>query len=112
VWTFRKECNKYDLTAAQWFWLAHHKNWFRWFAISSPLTYLLSLSQTYGRCCKKVNNETWMWKIFLQGQLVSTPLEMPLVWQPRTCQNWNWLKFLKMFAKSILSAVFLIVVNN
>ncbi len=31
----RKECNKYDLAAAQCFRFAHHNNWSRWFAISS-----------------------------------------------------------------------------
>jgi hypothetical protein len=30
------ECNTYDLIAAQCFWLAHHNDWSRWFAISSP----------------------------------------------------------------------------
>ncbi len=34
--TCRKECNKYDLTAAQCFSLAHHNNRSRWFAISNP----------------------------------------------------------------------------
>jgi len=34
--TWRKECKKYDLTAAQCFWLAHHNDSSRWFAISSP----------------------------------------------------------------------------
>jgi len=33
---YRKECNKYDLSAAQCFLLAHHNDWSRWFAISSP----------------------------------------------------------------------------
>jgi hypothetical protein len=33
----RKECNKLDLTAAQYFRLAHHHtDWSRWFAIRSP----------------------------------------------------------------------------
>jgi hypothetical protein len=31
----KKECNKYDLTAAQCFSLAHHNDWSTWFAISS-----------------------------------------------------------------------------
>ncbi len=31
-----RECNKYDLTAAQYFWLANHNDWSRWFAISTP----------------------------------------------------------------------------
>jgi len=30
-----KECYKYDLTAAQCFWLAHHNDWSRWFVFSS-----------------------------------------------------------------------------
>jgi len=34
--TCRKEYNKYDLTATQCFWLAHHNDWLRWFAISTP----------------------------------------------------------------------------
>ncbi len=33
--TSKKECNKYDLTAAQCFWSAHHNDWSRWFVISS-----------------------------------------------------------------------------
>ncbi len=33
---WRKECNKYDLTAARCFWLAHHNDCSRWFAISPP----------------------------------------------------------------------------
>jgi hypothetical protein len=34
--TYKKECTKYDLTAAQCFWLAHHNDWSRWFVINSP----------------------------------------------------------------------------
>jgi hypothetical protein len=34
--TCRKECNKYDLTAAPCFWLTHHDDSSTWFAISSP----------------------------------------------------------------------------
>jgi hypothetical protein len=34
--TSKKECNKLDLTAAQYFWLVDHNDWSRWFAISSP----------------------------------------------------------------------------
>jgi hypothetical protein len=36
LFTCWKECNKYDLTTTQCFWLAHHNDWSRWFAISSP----------------------------------------------------------------------------
>jgi hypothetical protein len=52
----REECNKYDLTGAQCFWLAHNNDWFRWFAISSPPTdpYLLPQFQFYWGVCKNV----------------------------------------------------------
>jgi hypothetical protein len=33
--TSKKECDKLDLTAAQYFWLVDHDDWSRWFAISS-----------------------------------------------------------------------------
>jgi hypothetical protein len=33
--TYRNECNKYDLTATQCFWLAHHNDWSGWIAFSS-----------------------------------------------------------------------------
>jgi hypothetical protein len=32
--TSKKECNKLNLTAAQYFWLVDHNDWSRWFAIS------------------------------------------------------------------------------
>jgi hypothetical protein len=32
---------KYDLTAAQCFWLPHPNDWSRWFAISSPPLFVL-----------------------------------------------------------------------
>jgi hypothetical protein len=52
--TCKKECNKYDLTAAQCFWLTHHNDWSRWFVISSQSpTYLLSQFQFYWWGCKK-----------------------------------------------------------
>jgi hypothetical protein len=31
-----KECDEYDLTAAQYFWLVDHNDSSRWFSISSP----------------------------------------------------------------------------
>ncbi len=33
--TSKKECNKLDLTAAEYFWLIDHNYWSKWFAISS-----------------------------------------------------------------------------
>ncbi len=35
VFVEKKECNKFDLTAAQCFRLTHHTDWSRWFAIRS-----------------------------------------------------------------------------
>jgi len=36
VCTSKKECNKLDLTVAQYCWLVDHNDWPKWFAISSP----------------------------------------------------------------------------
>jgi len=35
-------------------------------------SYLQSLFHSYGRGCKKVHNQTWMWEVFLQGHILST----------------------------------------
>jgi hypothetical protein len=75
--TCRKECNKYDQTAAQCFWLAHHNDWSRWFPISSPRPYLLSWFQFYGWGRKRVDNWTWMWNIFWHTEL---PLFNKISW--------------------------------
>jgi hypothetical protein len=40
---FKKDCNKLDLTAAQYFWLVDHNDWSRWFAISSPRIYAVTV---------------------------------------------------------------------
>ncbi len=37
--TSKKECNKLDLTAPQFFWLVDHNDWSRWFAIGSSYVY-------------------------------------------------------------------------
>ncbi len=42
--TSKKECNKLDLNAAQYFWLVNHNNWSRRFAISSPHIYAVLVS--------------------------------------------------------------------
>jgi hypothetical protein len=39
--TFKTECDKLDLTAAQYFWLVDHNNWSTWFAINSSHVYTL-----------------------------------------------------------------------
>ncbi len=69
----REECNEYDLTAAPCFWLANHNDWSRWFAISSfPSICSLGVSFISGFAKKRVNNYTWMWRIILQGHILST----------------------------------------
>jgi hypothetical protein len=42
--TSKKECNKLDLTTAQYFWLVDHNDWSRWFAISSPHVYAVPVT--------------------------------------------------------------------
>jgi hypothetical protein len=37
--TSKKDCNKLDLSAAQYFSLVNHNDWSKWFAISSPHVY-------------------------------------------------------------------------
>jgi hypothetical protein len=54
--TCRKECKKCDLTAAQYFWLAHHNDWSTWFAISSSPPICCPSSSFIGGVAKKVNN--------------------------------------------------------
>jgi hypothetical protein len=63
--TCRQESDKYDLTAAQYFWFAHHNELSRWFAISSlpPICYLgFSFMGGVGN---KVYNYTWIWKLYI-----------------------------------------------
>jgi len=40
----KKECNKLDLTPAQYFRLVDHNDWSRWFASSSPHTYVVPVT--------------------------------------------------------------------
>jgi hypothetical protein len=40
----QKECNKLDLTAAQYFWLVDHNDWSMWFAICSPHIYVVPVT--------------------------------------------------------------------
>jgi len=42
--TSKKECNKLNLTAAQYFWLVDYNDWSRWFAISSPHVYAVPVT--------------------------------------------------------------------
>jgi len=72
ICTCRKECNKYDLTAAQYFWLVDHNDWSMWFvAISSPSppTYFAcpSFSFFIGGVEPEYITILGLWKIFSQS---------------------------------------------
>jgi len=71
--TCRKECNKYDLSAAQCFLLAHHNDWSRWFASSSRSPVCCPSFSFYGWGCKRVHNKTWMWNFFSEGSHTEHP---------------------------------------
>ncbi len=71
--TCRKECNKYDLTAAQCFRLAHHNDWCRWFAISSPPPIWCSSFSFMGGVAKEYVTQLGCENIFSQGHILSTP---------------------------------------
>ncbi len=68
----RNQCNEYDLTSAQYFSLAHHKNWCRWFAISSPLAICRLGCSFVGRVAKNEITKLQMWKLLLEGHKLST----------------------------------------
>jgi hypothetical protein len=51
--TSKKECNKLDLTVAQYFSLVDHNDWSRWFAISSPHVYAIPDTVLCGGVAKK-----------------------------------------------------------
>jgi len=53
LYTCRKGCNKYDVTACQCLWLAHHNHWSRWFAISTPQPIWGRIFSFLGRDVKK-----------------------------------------------------------
>jgi hypothetical protein len=82
--TGREACNKYDLTAAaQCFWLAHHNNSSRWFAISSAPTLfpVFPRFSFMGGVAKEHITKTWMWKIFSKGSHTTE--------HPWRCSNWS-----------------------
>jgi hypothetical protein len=71
--TCQRKFNKYDLTAAPRFWSTNHNDWSKWFAISNlPPICSSSFSCIDGVGKKKKKKKTWMWEIFLQGQILST----------------------------------------
>jgi hypothetical protein len=53
VCTSKKECNKLNLTLAQYFRLVDHNDWARWFAISSSHIYAVPVTTIGGVAEKK-----------------------------------------------------------
>jgi hypothetical protein len=74
--TCRKECNKYDLTDAQCFWLAHHNNWSKWFAISSPSPICYPSFSFMGGTAKKYITKLGCEKHFGKVTYWAPPLEI------------------------------------
>jgi hypothetical protein len=71
--TCRKECNKYDLTASQCFWLGHHNDWSRWFALSSPPPICCPSSFSFiGGVAKEYITKLGCEKYFPKGHILST----------------------------------------
>jgi hypothetical protein len=71
LWTCRKECNKYDLTAAQYFWLVIIMiGWggLLWVVHHHLFAAPVSFSFMGGHYITKFE----CWKIFLQGHILST----------------------------------------
>jgi hypothetical protein len=80
--TCRKECNKYDLTDAQCFWLAHHNNWSKWFAISSPSPISYPSFSFLGGTAKKYITKLGCEKHFCKVTYWAPPLEIILLGRP------------------------------
>ncbi len=76
VWTWRKECNKYDLTPAQCFWLAHHNDSSKWFAISSPPPICCPSISFIGGVAKEYITKLGCEKYFRSRVTYWAPLEM------------------------------------
>jgi hypothetical protein len=70
-----RKCNKYDLTATQCFWLAHHNDWSRWFVISSPSPICCPSFSFIGGVAKEYGTKLGCEKYFLRVTY-SAPLEM------------------------------------
>jgi hypothetical protein len=54
--TPKKECNKLDLTAAEYSWLVDHNDWSRWFAINSSHVYAVLVTVLLAGFAKKKNS--------------------------------------------------------
>jgi hypothetical protein len=69
--TCHKECNKYDRTASQCFWLANHNDWSRWFVISSPPSLCCPSFSFLGGVAKEYITKLGC-EIYSQGHILST----------------------------------------
>jgi hypothetical protein len=91
--TCRKECNKYDLTATQCFWLAHHNDWLRWFAISSPPPICCLSFGFMGGVAKEYISKLGCEKHFRKGCIPSIAGDVL-----RSNQGFRWILLLFIFS--------------
>jgi len=83
LYTYTKECNKYDLTAAaQCLSLAHHNDWSRWFAISSPPPIRYPSFNFIGGVAEKYITKLGCEKYFLKGDILSATVKRLLEQTP------------------------------
>jgi len=91
--TCRKECNRYDLTIVKCFWLAHHKDASRWFAIISPPPICYPNFSFMGGVAKKCITKLGCEKCFCRVTYW-TPSEMLLLMDYKSivnfCQFFIW----------------------
>ncbi len=93
--SFKKERNKLDLTAAQYFWLVDHNDWSRCFAVSSPHIY--GSSSFIDGVAKKKTAKLWHLILLSRGTYWA-PVENL---HPKTVNNSFMLKYIsiKFFLK-------------
>jgi hypothetical protein len=74
--TFKKECNKLDLTAAQYFWLVECHDWSSWFAISSSHIHAVPVRVLLVGLPKKIQLHLLRHLILLSRVTYWAPVEM------------------------------------
>jgi hypothetical protein len=67
--TSEKECNKLDLSAAQYFWLVDHNDWSRWFAISSSHVFAVPVTVLFGWVAPKKTNTAQLRHLILLSRV-------------------------------------------
>jgi len=106
----KKECNKLDLTAAQYFWFVIHNDWSMWFAVKSPPVHAVFQLQFYWWGCQK-HTAKLKHVIILSRVTYWAPVEMLLVPWPIRSLIILFSKMLK-FSKIISSKSKNIVKEN